>query len=114
MGRVEYQGVDLCSTSSKKNFRHLWASDKATFFFAGYDFTNEILSDQNAIHQAYQTAVHIGGEIHSDGNKVPKFFVWVTKDPQSGFLQRAQIVKGWMEGDESKEFVCDVSCFDGS
>ena len=83
-------------------------------FFAGYDFTPEILSDQNAIHQAYQTGVHMGGEIQSDGEKVPKFFVWVTNDPQSGLLQRAQIVKGWMEGHESKESVYDVSCSDGS
>ena len=56
----------------------------------------------------------MGGEIQSDGEKVPKFFVWVTNDPQSGLLQRAQIVKGWMEGHESKESVYDVSCSDGS
>jgi hypothetical protein len=39
--------------------------------------------------------------------------VWATRDPHSAPLQRLQVIKGWIEGGESKERVFDVSCSDG-
>ena len=35
------------------------------------------------------------------------------KDPASAWLQRAQIVKGWVESGKRKEQVFDVACSDG-
>ena len=48
-----------------------------------------------------------------EGEKEPSFFVWASRDPNAGWLQRAQIIKGWVEGGQSKEKIYDVACSDG-
>ena len=47
------------------------------------------------------------------GDAAPQFLIWALRDPRESWLQRAQIVKGWMEGGESHERVFDVACSDG-
>ena len=43
----------------------------------------------------------------------PDFFVQAMRDPRSGRLQRARIVKGWLDGGgEARERVFDVACSD--
>jgi len=43
----------------------------------------------------------------------PQFLLWATRDFNEGWLQRAQIVKGWFDGDETYEKIYDVACSDG-
>ena len=43
----------------------------------------------------------------------PTFLVWAMADSQGTNLQRVQIIKGWLENEESKEAVYDVACSDG-
>ena len=45
--------------------------------------------------------------------KAPKFAVWAVKDPESGNLDRIQIVKGWYQGGHPREKVYDVVWSDG-
>lgn len=48
-----------------------------------------------------------------EDDKGPSFFVWASRDPNAGWLQRAQIIKGWVESGQSKEKIYDVACSDG-
>jgi len=64
------------------------------------------------VHQAYNRGVPMGGDLLPAKGKVPSFLVWAVRDPSSGYLQRAQIVKGWIENGVAKERVFDVACSD--
>ena len=82
-------------------------------FFAGYDFPANLLTRPDTVRQAYAHGVPMGGDLLPAANKAPKFLVWAVRDPTSGFLQRAPIVKGWIENGMAKERVFDVACADG-
>ncbi|MDP7453811.1 MAG: DUF3604 domain-containing protein, partial [Arenicellales bacterium] len=57
--------------------------------------------------------VPMGGELKGTNNGAPKFVVWALRDPVSGWLQRAQVIKGWVEHGRASEAVFDVVCADG-
>ena len=82
-------------------------------FFAGYNFPVDLLTRSDTVRQAYSHGVPMGGDLLPTANKVPKFLVWAVRDPTSGFLQRAQVVKGWIENGQAREQVFDVACADG-
>ena len=82
-------------------------------FFAGFGFDESLLSANDNVARAYAGGVPMGGELDGAGEKAPKFFAWATRDPDSGALQRLQVIKGWIDGGESREVVYDVACSDG-
>lgn len=82
-------------------------------FFAGYKFTDKILDDPKMVHKAYRSGVPMGSDLKARGNKSPSFLLWAVRDTNSTWLQRMQIIKGWMENGESHEAVFDVACADG-
>jgi hypothetical protein len=82
-------------------------------FFGGYDFPSDILARADAVRQAYAHGAPMGGDLSASQGKAPQFMVWAIRDPNSGYLQRAQIVKGWVENGQAKERVFDVACSDG-
>ena len=43
----------------------------------------------------------------------PSFLIWAARDPNEGWLQRMQIIKGWVEEGQAREQVYDVACSDG-
>lgn len=81
-------------------------------FFASYDYPDDLVSRADLVHQAYAHGVPMGGDLLPAKGKAPKFLIWGLRDPNSGFLQRAQIVKGWVENGQAKEQVFDVACSD--
>jgi hypothetical protein len=81
-------------------------------FFASYDFPANLDQRGDLVAQAYAHGVPTGGDLLPARGKAPKFLVWGVRDPNSGFLQRAQIVKGWIENGVAKERVFDVACSD--
>jgi hypothetical protein len=81
-------------------------------FFASYDFPVDIASRNDAVTVAYKSGVPMGGDLLPAKGKAPIFMVWAMRDPNSGYLQRAQIVKGWVENGVAKEQVFDVACSD--
>jgi hypothetical protein len=81
-------------------------------FFASYDFPANLLSRQDAVTQAYARGVPIGGDLLAARGRAPQFLVWAVRDPNSGYLARAQVVKGWVENGAAKEKVYDVACSD--
>jgi len=82
-------------------------------FFAGYDFPADLMERQDTVRQAYAHGVPMGGDLLASKGRAPKFLVWAVRDPSSGYLQRAQVVKGWVENGVAKERVFDVACSDG-
>ncbi len=53
------------------------------------------------------------GGVLSPSKGAPSFLVWALRDPLAGWLQRAQIVKGWVEDGKAEEQIFDVVCSDG-
>jgi len=82
-------------------------------FFAGYDLEGSKLDDLSLIQDAYTNNTPMGGTIIQEKNNSPRFLVWAISDPLGAPLQRAQIIKGWLEDGEHREKVFDVACSDG-
>ncbi len=82
-------------------------------FFAGYDFPTDLLERGDTVRQAYAHGVPMGSDLLPSRGRAPKFLVWAVRDPSAGYLQRAQVVKGWIENGVAKEKVYDVACSDG-
>ena len=81
-------------------------------FFGSASFASTLLNSNNAIEQAYAEGVPMGGDL-SHSESAPRFLAWAAGDPDTVGLQRLQIIKGWLEANEYKEHVYDVSCSDG-
>ena len=81
-------------------------------FFGGFELSGELAVTKDLIPAAYNNGVPMGGEI-SNAKGAPSFLVWALRDPDSGWLQRAQVIKGWVENGKAQEQVFDVVCSDG-
>jgi hypothetical protein len=81
-------------------------------FFASYDFPDNLLTRTDGVTQAYAKGVPMGGDLLASKGKAPSFMIWAVRDPGSAYLQRAQVVKGWVENGVAKEKVFDVACSD--
>lgn len=82
-------------------------------FFGGLDYPADLGARPDAVKVAYASGVPMGGDLIHGAKESPKFFAWAARDPMSAPLQRLQIVKGWLDGEESRERVFDVACSDG-
>ena len=76
------------------------------------------MANRDWLAQAYADGVPMGdvltGSVQSQApQSAPGFLVWAQRDPQSSWLQRIQIVKGWVEDGNANEMVFDVACSDG-
>ena len=78
-------------------------------FFAGFEYSDDMLSDSNLTRLAYDGGVPMGGDLVGNGT-APTFLAWAQRDPNMGALQRVQIIKVTSEG----ETVYDVACHDGT
>ncbi|NOX48942.1 MAG: DUF3604 domain-containing protein [Gammaproteobacteria bacterium] len=82
-------------------------------FFAGYDLSPDLVSADDAIAQAYAGGVPMGADLFGADGKVPLFYLWAARDPDTQALQRLQVIKGWIEDGQAHERVMDVACSDG-
>ena len=83
-------------------------------FFGGWGYSARLLNDKNFVEKAYKGGVPMGGDLPamSAGAKAPSFAVWALKDPESGNLDRIQIVKGWQADGHGHERIYDVAWSD--
>jgi len=81
--------------------------------FAGRDFDGSMLEWKTGRHPAYDKGVPMGSDISAEGEEPLQFLVQAQADPVGAPLQRLQIVKGWVDGGESKEKVFDIACSAG-
>ena len=82
-------------------------------FFAGYDYPKDLAGRSDAVRFAYSHGAPMGGDLLPARGRRPKFLVMAVRDPASAYLQRAQIIKGWIENGLPRERVFDVACSDG-
>ncbi len=67
-------------------------------FFGGFDFVPEDAHDRLPAHVGYTKGVPMGGDLSAaPAGKAPTFLVAVLKDPIGANLDRAQIIKGWLD-----------------
>jgi hypothetical protein len=64
-------------------------------FFGGWELGPDLLKQKDWVKTGYAQGVSMGGDLPAPKSKAPTFLVWAIKDPDSGNLDRIQIVKGW-------------------
>ncbi|MEA3413658.1 MAG: DUF3604 domain-containing protein [Pseudomonadota bacterium] len=64
-------------------------------FFGGWEYPNDLVDDRDFVRKAYSGGVPMGGDLPKKTSWAPTFAVRALKDPNSGNLDRLQIVKGW-------------------
>jgi hypothetical protein len=83
-------------------------------FFGGWDYPRDLILREDRISVAEASGVPMGGELPPRQSREPSFAVWAVKDPDSGHLDRIQIVKGWVDEEgRSHEKIYDVALSDG-
>ena len=64
-------------------------------FFGGWDYSKNLVKDKDFVKKAYKGGVPMGQDLSKKTGKAPTFAVWALKDPESGNLDRIQIIKVW-------------------
>ena len=80
-------------------------------FYAGWEYDSAMIEQPDWIKAARAGGVPMGGALQADSVEAtsPGFLVFAQRDPDSGNLDRVQIVKGWVNADgKSEEKVFDV------
>ena len=78
-------------------------------FFGGWNFKPDI-SGNGWVADAYRQAVPMGSDLPAAGGAAgPDFAIQAVKDPNSGNLDRVQVVKVWLDGGKQRERVFDVA-----
>ena len=68
-------------------------------FFGGWDFAEDLVDGEDFVKKAYDGGVPMGRDLPAmpKSAKAPTFAFWALKDPESGNLDRVQVVKGWYD-----------------
>jgi hypothetical protein len=69
----------------------------AVRFFGGWHYPADLLQREDWIAQAEQGGVPMGQDLPAGDAPAPSFAVWAIRDPQSGNLDRIQVIKGWVD-----------------
>ena len=81
----------------------------AVRFFGGWNYPRDLAERKDWIALAQQTGVPMGGGLPASQAAAPSFVIWAIRDPDSGNLDRVQIIKGWIDATgQSHERVFDV------
>jgi len=81
-------------------------------FFGGWNYPTDLAHRSDRIAVAYASGVPMGRTLEKAGAQAPRFLVWASKDPNSGNLDRIQIIKGWTEDGTSREKIYNVALSD--
>ncbi len=70
----------------------------AVRLFGGWNYPADLLKKTDWIATAEQSGVPMGQDLPAASEAhTPNFAVWAIRDPQSGNLDRIQIIKGWLD-----------------
>jgi len=83
-------------------------------FFGGWKYSKKLVGDKKFVEKAYKGGVPMGQDLPKKKGKAPIFAVWALKDPESGNLDRIQIVKVWTDARNGmpREKIYDVAWSD--
>ena len=82
-------------------------------FFGGWDYPKDLIDDKDFIQKAYDKGVPMGGDLKEKTSETPTFAVWALKDPESGNLDRIQIIKAFVNSwDRPDEVIYNVALSD--
>ena len=82
-------------------------------FFGGWKYSKNLVKDKDFVKKAYKGGVPMGQDLPKKAGKAPTFAVWALKDPESGNLDRIQIVKGFInKWGRTDEKIYDVAWSD--
>lgn len=77
--------------------------------FAGWDYNSDLIKNNDWVKEAYASGVPMGADLPANtNNSKPKFLVQAVKDPNSGNLDRIQIIKVSTKNGKSTENIYDV------
>ncbi|MBW2577386.1 MAG: DUF3604 domain-containing protein [Deltaproteobacteria bacterium] len=84
-------------------------------FFGGWGYDEDLVKGKDFVKKAYADGVPMGADLPPKPKraKAPTFAVWALKDPNSGNLDRIQIIKGWYKNGYPWEQIYDVAWSDG-
>ena len=85
-------------------------------FFGGWNYPTDLPTQADWARHAYEGGVPMGGDLPArpeENSGAPRFAVLAVKDPNGANLDRAQVVKVWLEGDTYRDQVFDVALSDG-
>ena len=82
-------------------------------FFGGYDLADVAADAPDTVERGDAGGVPMGGDLEGRAAGAPTFLLRAARDARNAPLQRAQIVKGWVEDGTAREQVFDVACSDG-
>ena len=92
----------------------------AVRLFGGWDLPEELCGDPQLVERGYELGVPMGADLPAApaGAGAPHFVVQAFKDPGTEAspgrdLERIQIIKGWLDGDEGRVTVYDVAGAEG-
>ena len=68
-------------------------------FFGGWQSRQDDSSSTDMVSIGYKKGVPMGAELGRASSRAPGFLVWAAKDPDSGNLDRVQVVKGWVDNE---------------
>ena len=83
--------------------------------FGGWDYEAADLERSDFAEYGYQNGVPMGGDLSdAPSGGAPKFMVRAVRDADGANLDRAQVIKGWLDANgETQERIYDVSVSDG-
>ena len=83
-------------------------------FFGGWDFVATDANNRLPARIGYTKGVPMGGDLRdAPAGRSPTFLVAALKDPIGANLERIQVIKGWLDGDDQlHERVFDVAVSD--
>lgn len=80
-------------------------------FFGGWQYRPTLLQDAQWIKTAYAQGVTMGADLPKQDAqaKAPVFVAWAAKDPDSGNLDRIQVIKVLLRNGKAEEKIFDVA-----
>jgi hypothetical protein len=79
--------------------------------FGGFDFAPVDLDRNDFVAQGYGRGVPMGGDLKRvPSGRAPSFLIHAMRDPDGAYLDRVQVIKGWLDADGSAhEHVYDAA-----
>jgi len=82
-------------------------------FFGSFNFDGNSISNDNWLSAAYKNGVPMGSNLENSNGNAPTFIIHAIKEVNGANLDRAQIIKGWVDADgKTHEKIYDVALSD--